>query len=85
MSARSGVGMTSERTRMRMIELVRREGVTNEKVLGAMAEVPRHLFVDEGIASRAYEDVPLPIGSPSSELIGVTPPAVVTAINSSAS
>jgi protein-L-isoaspartate(D-aspartate) O-methyltransferase len=61
-SARSGVGMTSERTRMRMIELVRREGVTNEKVLGAMAEVPRHLFVDEGIASRAYEDVPLPIG-----------------------
>jgi protein-L-isoaspartate(D-aspartate) O-methyltransferase len=62
MSGRNGVGMTSERTRMRMIELVRREGVTNEKVLGAMAEVPRHLFVDEGIASRAYEDVPLPIG-----------------------
>ena len=61
-SGRNGVGMTSERTRMRMIELVRREGVTNEKVLGAMAEVPRHLFVDEGIASRAYEDVPLPIG-----------------------
>ena len=61
-SARNGVGMTSERTRMRMVELVRREGVTNEKVLGAMAEVPRHLFVDEGIASRAYEDVPLPIG-----------------------
>jgi protein-L-isoaspartate(D-aspartate) O-methyltransferase len=61
-SARSGVGMTSERTRMRMVELVRREGVSNEKVLGAMAEVPRHLFVDEGIASRAYEDVALPIG-----------------------
>jgi protein-L-isoaspartate(D-aspartate) O-methyltransferase len=61
-SARNGVGMTSERTRMRMVELVRREGVTNEKVLGAMAEIPRHLFVDEGIASRAYEDVPLPIG-----------------------
>jgi protein-L-isoaspartate(D-aspartate) O-methyltransferase len=61
-NARNGVGMTSERTRMRMIELMRREGVTNEKVLGAMAEVPRHLFVDEGIASRAYEDVALPIG-----------------------
>jgi protein-L-isoaspartate(D-aspartate) O-methyltransferase len=61
-SARNGVGMTSERTRMRMVELVRREGVTSERVLGAMAEVPRHLFVDEGIASRAYEDVPLPIG-----------------------
>jgi protein-L-isoaspartate(D-aspartate) O-methyltransferase len=62
MSARNGVGMTSERTRLRMVELVRREGVTNEKVLGVMAEVPRHLFVDEGIASRAYEDVALPIG-----------------------
>jgi protein-L-isoaspartate(D-aspartate) O-methyltransferase len=61
-SARSGVGMTSERTRMRMVEMVRREGVTNEKVLGVMAEIPRHLFVDEGIASRAYEDVALPIG-----------------------
>ena len=61
-SARNGVGMTSERTRMRMVELVRREGVANEKVLGAMAEIPRHLFVDEGIASRAYEDVALPIG-----------------------
>lgn len=61
-SARNGVGMTSERTRMRMVEMVRREGVTNEKVLGVMAEVPRHLFVDEGIASRAYEDVALPIG-----------------------
>lgn len=62
MSVRDGVGMTSERTRMRMVELVRREGVTNERVLGAMAEIPRHLFVDEGIASRAYEDVALPIG-----------------------
>jgi protein-L-isoaspartate(D-aspartate) O-methyltransferase len=61
-SARNGVGMTSERTRMRMVELVRREGVANEKVLGAMAEIPRHIFVDEGIASRAYEDVALPIG-----------------------
>jgi protein-L-isoaspartate(D-aspartate) O-methyltransferase len=61
-TARNGVGMTSERTRMRMVELVRREGVTNEKVLGVMAEIPRHIFVDEGIASRAYEDVALPIG-----------------------
>jgi protein-L-isoaspartate(D-aspartate) O-methyltransferase len=62
MSAREGVGMTSERTRMRMIELLRGEGITNERVLGAMAEIPRHVFVDEGIASRAYEDVALPIG-----------------------
>lgn len=62
MSARGGIGMTSERTRLRMIDLLRREGVTDERVLGAMAEIPRHLFVDEGIASRAYEDVALPIG-----------------------
>jgi protein-L-isoaspartate(D-aspartate) O-methyltransferase len=62
MSARDGIGMTSERTRMRMIELLRGEGITNERVLGAMSEIPRHVFVDEGIASRAYEDVALPIG-----------------------
>jgi protein-L-isoaspartate(D-aspartate) O-methyltransferase len=61
-SARDGIGMTSERTRMRMIEMLRGQGVTNERVLGAMMEIPRHLFVEEGIASRAYEDVPLPIG-----------------------
>jgi protein-L-isoaspartate(D-aspartate) O-methyltransferase len=62
MSGRGGIGMTSERTRLRMVEALRREGVTDERVLGAMAEIPRHLFVDEGIASRAYEDVALPIG-----------------------
>jgi protein-L-isoaspartate(D-aspartate) O-methyltransferase len=62
MSARDGIGMTSERTRMRMIELLRGEGIANERVLGAMSEIPRHVFVDEGIASRAYEDVALPIG-----------------------
>ena len=60
--APSGIGMTSERTRLRMIEQLRREGITDERVLNAMTEVPRHLFVDEGIASRAYEDVALPIG-----------------------
>jgi protein-L-isoaspartate(D-aspartate) O-methyltransferase len=61
-SARDGIGMTSGRTRMRMIENLRKEGVTDERVLKAMAEIPRHVFVDEGIASRAYEDVALPIG-----------------------
>lgn len=62
MNAR-GIGMTSERTRMRMIDALRAEGIGDERVLGAMNEVPRHLFVDEGIASRAYEpDVALPIG-----------------------
>ena len=58
----AGIGMTSERTRMRMIDYLRGEGVTDERVLGAMAAIPRHAFVDEGIASRAYEDVALPIG-----------------------
>ena len=62
MSAREGIGMTSGRTRLRMVEMLRRDGITDERVLGAMTEVPRHLFVDEGIASRAYEDVALPIG-----------------------
>ena len=57
-----GIGMTSERTRLRMIENLRREGVRDERVLGAMAAIPRHAFVEEGIASRAYEDVALPIG-----------------------
>jgi protein-L-isoaspartate(D-aspartate) O-methyltransferase len=61
-SARDGIGMTSERTRLRMVENLRKEGITDERVLNAMAEIPRHLFVDEGIASRAYEDVALPIG-----------------------
>ncbi len=54
--------MTSERTRLRMVELLRKEGIVDNRVLNAMAEIPRHLFVDEGIASRAYEDVALPIG-----------------------
>jgi protein-L-isoaspartate(D-aspartate) O-methyltransferase len=57
-----GIGMTSDRTRLRMIEFLRTQGVTNERVLGAMSAIPRHSFVDEGIASRAYEDVALPIG-----------------------
>ena len=57
-----GIGMTSDRTRKRMIDLIRAEGVTDERVLNAMLEIPRHKFVDEGIASRAYEDVALPIG-----------------------
>jgi len=62
-SARDGIGMTSGRTRMRMIEALRADKIVNERVLGAMAEIPRHLFVDEGIASRAYEfNTALPIG-----------------------
>jgi protein-L-isoaspartate(D-aspartate) O-methyltransferase len=58
----AGMGMTSERTRLRMVDYLRREGIGDERVLLAMGEIPRHRFVDEGIASRAYEDVALPIG-----------------------
>ena len=57
-----GVGMTSQRTRERMLERLRGEGIRDEKVLAAMGSVPRHLFVDEALASRAYEDTALPIG-----------------------
>jgi protein-L-isoaspartate(D-aspartate) O-methyltransferase len=58
----AGIGMTSTRTRGRMIERLREQGVRDEVVLAAMSAVPRHIFVDEALASRAYEDTPLPIG-----------------------
>jgi len=54
--------MTSERTRARMIERLREQGIRDERVLAAMAAVPRHRFVEEALASRAYEDTALPIG-----------------------
>ena len=54
--------MTSQRTRARMVERLREQGVRDERVLGAMGAVPRHLFVEEALASRAYEDTALPIG-----------------------
>jgi protein-L-isoaspartate(D-aspartate) O-methyltransferase len=59
---RSGIGMTSARTRERLVERLRQEGVKNEAVLDRIRAVPRHLFVDEALASRAYEDTALPIG-----------------------
>ena len=58
----SGIGMTSQRTRARMVERLRKQGIRDEVVLAAMAEVPRHIFVEEALASRAYEDVALPLG-----------------------
>jgi protein-L-isoaspartate(D-aspartate) O-methyltransferase len=57
-----GIGFTSQRTRDRMVERLREKGVRDEVVLAAMGAVPRHLFVDEALASRAYEDTALPIG-----------------------
>jgi protein-L-isoaspartate(D-aspartate) O-methyltransferase len=56
-----GIGMTSQRTRARMVERLRKEGITDETVLAALGSVPRHLFVDEALASRAYDDDALPI------------------------
>ena len=57
-----GIGMTSQRTRNRMIERLRQQGIRNEFVLSAMAAVPRHIFVEEAFAHRAYEDMALPLG-----------------------
>jgi protein-L-isoaspartate(D-aspartate) O-methyltransferase len=54
--------MTSQRTRLRMVERLRTQGIRDEVILGAMGEVPRHIFVDEALASRAYEDMSLPLG-----------------------
>ncbi|OAI51193.1 protein-L-isoaspartate O-methyltransferase [Betaproteobacteria bacterium SCGC AG-212-J23] len=62
-SARApGIGMTSQRTRDRMVQRLRERGIADERVLSAMAAVPRHVFVEEALASRAYEDNALPIG-----------------------
>jgi len=61
-AANSGIGMTSQRTRMRMVERLRGQGIRDEIILAAMGEVPRHIFVDEALASRAYEDMSLPLG-----------------------
>jgi protein-L-isoaspartate(D-aspartate) O-methyltransferase len=58
----NGIGMTSQRTRSRMVERLREQGIRDEEVLAAMNSVPRHIFVDEALASRAYDDVSLPIG-----------------------
>ena len=57
-----GVGMTSQRVRDRLIERLRGNGIRDERVLNAIRAVPRHLFVDEALATRAYEDTALPIG-----------------------
>ncbi len=58
----SGIGMTSERTRARMVERLRAQGIKDNNVLTAMGMVPRHIFVDEALSIRAYEDSALPIG-----------------------
>jgi protein-L-isoaspartate(D-aspartate) O-methyltransferase len=56
------LGLNSQRSRQAMVDRLRQQGISNENVLNAMASVPRHIFVDQGLASRAYEDAALPIG-----------------------
>ncbi len=58
----SGIGMTSARTRERLVQRLSEQGIRDQRVLDRIRNVPRHLFVDEALASRAYEDTALPIG-----------------------
>ena len=57
-----GIGMTSQRVRDRLVERLREAGIADERVLNAVRVVPRHLFLDEALSLRAYEDTALPIG-----------------------
>lgn len=57
-----GIGMTSRRTRMRLVQRLRDGGIENERVLEVMGDTPRHIFLDEALSHRAYEDTALPIG-----------------------
>lgn len=59
---RDGIGMTSARTRRRLVDRLRARGVRDETVLAAIENTPRHLFIDEALAHKAYEDTALPIG-----------------------
>jgi protein-L-isoaspartate(D-aspartate) O-methyltransferase len=58
----AGIGMTSARTRERLISRLREQGIRDERILDRIRQVPRHVFVDEALSSRAYEDTALPIG-----------------------
>lgn len=57
-----GIGMTSQGTRDRLVQTLRKDGIKDERVLNAITQVPRHKFVDEALSSRAYENTALPIG-----------------------
>lgn len=61
-SENRGIGMTSQGTRDRLVQTLRREGIRDDRVLRAITQVPRHEFVDEALSSRAYENTALPIG-----------------------
>lgn len=62
LNRKSGIGMTSSRTRGRMLNRLREQGIQDEATLSAISDIPRHIFVDEALSIRAYEDVSLPIG-----------------------
>lgn len=57
-----GIGMTSQRTRDRLVQRLREHGIADERVLAVIGAVPRHIFIDEALSTRAYEDTALPIG-----------------------
>lgn len=57
-----GIGMTSQRTRTRLVERLREQGIEDERILDVISETPRHAFIDEALSHRAYEDTALPIG-----------------------
>lgn len=61
-SSHTGIGMTSARTRDRLVQRLRDQGIVDPRVLEQVRNLPRHIFVDEALASRAYEDTALPIG-----------------------
>ncbi|MCX7154965.1 MAG: protein-L-isoaspartate(D-aspartate) O-methyltransferase [Rhodocyclales bacterium] len=58
----TGIGMTSQRTRSRMVERLRAQGISDTRVLHAMGLVPRHIFIEQALANRAYDDTALPLG-----------------------
>ena len=58
----TGIGMTSQRTRARMVERLREQGIRDTRVLHAMGLVPRHIFIEQALANRAYDDTALPLG-----------------------
>ncbi|MES1195399.1 MAG: protein-L-isoaspartate O-methyltransferase, partial [Steroidobacter sp.] len=62
MRSANGIGMTSARTRERLVQMLKQQGIHDEAVLDQIRIVPRHLFVDEALATRAYENTALPIG-----------------------
>lgn len=62
MNLHQGIGMTSQRTRDRMVQQLQQLGIKDQRVLEVMSKIPRHLFVAEALASRAYENTALPIG-----------------------